>query len=199
MDSIGSIAGVAKAAAPLFQTYGAIQSAGAAQDYGSQQWLLANYQSQQQRQRAGQEQAVAQRAGADEERYARLLASRAVAVAGASGGGVTDPTVNKVIADISGEGAYRSALKIWQGDEAARSLNAGADASLYGGGLARNNADAVSRAYMIKGAGSGLSNIGSFYSKYGGGGPKGGLDMAGISASGHAQNLSFASGIEAGE
>lgn len=69
---------------------------------------------------AKEEFALSQRSAMEEERQARLLASRALAVAAAGGGSVGDPTVANLIADISGEGAYRAGLELYKGRTKAR-------------------------------------------------------------------------------
>lgn len=66
--------------------------------------------------------AVGQRASFEEKRKAEFLASRALAVAAAGGGGADDPTVTKIISDINGEGAYRSALAMYDAEEQSRKI-----------------------------------------------------------------------------
>lgn len=176
----------------ILQFMGANKAADAAERQGAYQRQAALYQAAQMTQQAGQEQAAAQRAALDQRRMANLIASRAVAVAGASGGGVTDPTVQKIIGDIQGEGAYRAALRIYQGDESARQLRMGAEAKTYEGGMAGENAESLAGAYRTKAWGGLAVNGASLYSKYGGGGFSGGIDMSKISAGGHAGNYSYA-------
>lgn len=65
---------------------------------------------------AKQSVAVAQKQGFEQQRQARLLASRALAVAAAGGGSASDPTVANLIGDIKGEGAYRQAVAVYQGE-----------------------------------------------------------------------------------
>lgn len=69
---------------------------------------------------AKQEVAASQREALEEERQAKLRASRALAVAAASGGGASDPTVIDIIANLRGEGAYRAGLRLYEGEERAR-------------------------------------------------------------------------------
>ena len=168
----------AQAAGSLLQFSGAQKQASAAEYAGAQQQQAANFQAAQMTQQAGQEQAAAQRAAIDQRRQATLIASRAVAVAGASGGGVSDPTVQNIIADIHGEGAYRAALKLYQGEDAARQLRMGASAKTYEGQLARENARSMADAYRLK-AWGGLAGSGAtLFTKYGGGGSKSGSASA---------------------
>jgi hypothetical protein len=72
---------------------------------------------------AGQSRASAQRAAVEERRQARLLASRAQAVAAASGGGASDPTVVNTVADIAKEGEYRALTALYEGYDRAKSLD----------------------------------------------------------------------------
>lgn len=66
--------------------------------------------------------AVAQREGFEEERKAKIIASRAQALAAFSGAGATDTTVSEVIADITGEGEYRRNVAVYGGAEDARRM-----------------------------------------------------------------------------
>lgn len=90
------------------------------------------YEAQQADVAAGQQIAASHRTAADVERRSKLLQSRALAVAAASGGG-TGGTVLDIISGIAGEGAYRSELALYEGQDAARSLRARGDAARYQG------------------------------------------------------------------
>lgn len=111
----------------------------------------------------GQAVAVSQLRAADERKRAALLASRAQALAAASGAGATDATVIDIIANIAGEGAYRSELAMYEGKEAQRAARARAAGARYQGDAA------VTAGYV-----NGLTGFGkTFFEKYGGGGPSG--------------------------
>ena len=99
------------------------QAEGAAHDYTAQ---ADRNQAEILRVQAGQERAASQRDAARERRNQRLLESRAQAVAAASGGGASDPTVTKVISDIAGEGTYRALGALYTGEDKARGLEAAA-------------------------------------------------------------------------
>lgn len=143
--------------------------------YARQIQQAAAYQSAQLRQAAGQAQAASQVEAQDVQRRADLVASRALAVAAASGGGASDPTVVNTIAGIAQEGAYRKAVALYKGDEEARKLTMQAEASQY---------EAANKAYGERltalggfiGAGTslakGMARQSSLLQKYGGGGPK---------------------------
>jgi hypothetical protein len=113
----------------------------------------------------------------EEERQADLVASRALAVAAASGGGVSDPTVVNIIARTKGEGAYRANVALYEGAERARQLRiaaaGGGDFNAGDSIMAGANAAALGR--LARG---GLS----LYAKYGLGGPGGGDGKSGDEA-----------------
>lgn len=71
---------------------------------------------------AGNERATSQRAAAEERRRARLMESRARAVAASSGAGASDPSVTNLMADLSAEGEYRALTRMYEGETAAQSL-----------------------------------------------------------------------------
>lgn len=109
---------------------------------------------------AGTERASSQRAAIDERHQAKLLNSRALAVAGASGGGIDDPTVINTMAGISQEGEYRALTALYNGNEAAAGMEADAAAK-------RRGAKSVKTAGLIKAGGTILSAGSSLYGRYG--------------------------------
>lgn len=112
---------------------------------------------------AGQAIAASHFRAQNELKRSQLIASRAQALAAASGAGASDQTVTKIIADIAGEGAYRSELALYEGKEASRALMSKADVLRYQG----KSAKAAGAVNALTGFG------GTFFEKYGGGGPKG--------------------------
>lgn len=72
--------------------------------------------------KAGLTRAISQREGIEERRQADLLQSRALAVAAASGGGVSDPTVINIIAGLEEEGLVRSLNAMASGETEAKFL-----------------------------------------------------------------------------
>lgn len=94
---------------------------------------------------AGQQQAVGQRSAAEEIKKAELLQSRALAVAGASGAGASDPTFNKILEDIATEGQLSAANQMYSGEEAARALRVGAKVARWEGDMAKEG-------YNVQGA-----------------------------------------------
>jgi hypothetical protein len=86
---------------------------------------------------AGAARASSQRAAAEERRQARLVQSRGLAVAAASGGGASDPTVVNTLADVAAEGEYRALTALYEGSEKSIGLRKAAkNASAEGSNLA---------------------------------------------------------------
>jgi len=100
---------------------------------------------------AGQQQAVAQRNAQEELRKSEVLQSRALAVAGASGAGVNDPTVLKILSDFAAEGQLAADTQLYSGDEAARNLKLQAKVTRWQGGQARAGRGVQSQAAKAKG------------------------------------------------
>src|SRR5688572_24149978 len=92
----------------VLQMEGYRQQGEAARIGGQRKRAAADYEAAQLEQQAGLSQAAAQRQMLEERRQARLVQSRALAVAGASGAGASDTTVMTRVAAIAAEGAYRS-------------------------------------------------------------------------------------------
>jgi len=109
----------------------ATESEGAAAQVG------AEFQALQLEINAKQQQAAGQRNAQEEFRKAELLQSRALAVAGASGGGASDPDILQITSRLAQEGQYAADTHIYNGNEAARAMRIGAAVSRYEGQQAR--------------------------------------------------------------
>ena len=107
--------------------------------------------------------ASSQRTAVEQKRQARLLQSRALAVAGASGGGVSDPGVVDLLARLSGEGEYRALTALYEGEESARSKEAQASAR-------RQEAKNVKKAALYTAAGKALEGGATMFTRFGSGG-----------------------------
>ena len=79
-----------------------------------------DFEAKQQDMAASESSGVAMRAAQDEVLKARMVNSTALARAAASGAGASDPTVMAVLARTAGEGAYRSAVAMYEGEAQAR-------------------------------------------------------------------------------
>lgn len=110
---------------------------------------------------ANAEAAEGQRAALIERKKARNLMSRARAVAAASGGGVSDPTVVNQLTDIETQGELNALNAMYSGNTAARGYRQGA-------AIARNEADASQTAGYLGAASTALDGANSWYAKYGG-------------------------------
>ena len=164
----GAVGGVGS----ILSFIGNMKAGSAAKTAGQRSKAAADYQAVQLDQNAGQAIAASQRAAMDERRRTALLISRGIAVAAASGGGVTDPTVGKLLEDIAGEGAYRASVDLYQGEERARSMRMAADAKRFEGDVAAEGGADRESAYTMAGLGGLASSGASLYGKYGMGGPK---------------------------
>ncbi len=114
---------------------------------------------------AGMDRASSQRTAYEQKRQARLLQSRALAVAGASGGSVSDPDVVNLMARLSGEGEFRALTALYEGEEQARSRELQADAR-------RKEAKNVKKAALVTAAGKVLESGATMYTRFGNGGPR---------------------------
>lgn len=124
---VGSVGG------SLLSASGSVSEGKAALAQAKAQKAAADFQAAQLRVNAGQEQAMGQVESLEQSRQARLMQSRALAVAAASGGGASDNTVTKVIGDLAGEGELARLTAIFNGDEAARGLRNQASATEFEG------------------------------------------------------------------
>ena len=106
--------------------------------------------------RAGTRRAVSHREAAEERRDAEFAYSRALAVAAASGAGVSDPTVVKIFADLQAEGDYRVLSRLFVGEDEAQGIEYSAEA-------ARREGKARKRAHRL----TALSTAIDFASAYG--------------------------------
>jgi len=140
-------------AMPLLAVSTVLQAAGSIKA-GKAADRLAEFKAQQLEQKAGQERAVSQRKAASARRSARYAESRALALAAASGGGASDPTVVNIMAGIAGEGEMAAQAALYEGEERARGSEMAATASRYEGAQAK-------RAGYIKAGTTVMSGIAS--------------------------------------
>jgi hypothetical protein len=110
---------------------------------------------------ANAEQAESQREAAVERRKAQNMMSRARALAAASGGGVSNPTISAVLTDIETQGEVNALNALYSGNVAAEGYRSGA-------GAARRESRASRDAGTLNAASTILGGATSWYSKYGG-------------------------------
>lgn len=147
--------------------YSSQRKAGKAEQQRAQREDVATeYEARQLEQQSGQAFAIAQRTALEEQRKTRILQSRALALAAASGGGASDPTVVKIMSDIGGEGAYRAQMALYEGKEQQRSLLKGAEARRLGGTMVAQSALDRAKAYQTASTGTLFQGAGSLYQRY---------------------------------
>lgn len=153
---------------------GAIAGALSHLDYARRAQKALQFQAAQMRQNAGQAMAAAQRDAYSVEREAEYTASHALAVAAASGGGASDPTVVSLMARNAAEMAYRKQLALYEGQETARSMETGARAREFEAANAKSEG---TRAAIASSYGAGTSLLrgyardASLLQRFGGDGP----------------------------
>lgn len=162
---------------------GGLKAADAAEQQGADRSMALEYEATLLAQNADAARAASQREAMDVTQKTRLMISRSIAVAAASGGGASDPTVADIVADIAGAGAYRQAVALYGGEDKARALNATAAGKRYDARLAREGGADVGDAYRLKALGSGVAGAATLFSKYGNNSP--GLNSMGIGSSGN--------------
>ena len=167
-----SAAGWMQIAGNFVSMWGARDAARAARTAGERQNVAAEFNAVEMERQAGIAVALGQRAALEERRVADHAASRALAVAAASGGGVSDPTIVKLIADHKGMGAYKASLALYEGEERARQFRIAAMSERLGGSGALEEGLARARAYNIQAIGNTVKTMGGLYAKYGAGGPE---------------------------
>lgn len=165
------------------QSLGSNMSAASHVQFGIQARQAAQFQADQLRQNANTAQAASQRQAFDIDRQTQYITSRALAVAAASGGGASDPSVVRLIARDAGEGAYQKQLALYGGRDQARLDLETADAKTYEGQTTERNSLEVGAAGYVGGATNLLKSRAkgaSLLQRFGGDGPQlGGFSNAG--------------------
>lgn len=165
-------AGVAIGAAGLaLQAKGMIDARRDAAEIARRKRAAAQFEAAQLVQQAGQEQAASQRVSFEEGRTSKLVQSRALALAAASGASASDPTVIKIISGIASEGAYRQNVALYQGEEKARQLKLAAQADILSGDIGAAASLAQGKSIALQGVGSLAVSGATMYSRYGYGSP----------------------------
>lgn len=136
---------------------------------GKAQQTVAEFQARQLRQQAGQTRATSQLQSIEEQRKAKLAMSRAKAIAAASGGG-TGGSVANILSRLRAEGDWNAAAALYEGEEAARGMEAqaaveGATGD-YANAAGRYAARNIKRASYISSVGHALQGAAGFYEKY---------------------------------
>lgn len=165
-----TVGDVALAAGTILGAAGMVQQGKAAKAQGRALQQAADFEAAQRERIAGQERAAAQREAIIQRKEADLVASRGQAVAAASGAGALDPTIVDLLGDIEGEGEYRAALALYQGEERAIGQETAASARRFEGASARMAGNAAARSSNLAAAGTLLRGASKFDLDFGGGG-----------------------------
>lgn len=104
-----------------------------AKQVSQNEMVAAEYEARQAEYLANQARAVSQKESFEQRRLAALMTSKALATAAGSGAGVSDPTVVDLLGNLYAEGAYRSALAMYEGEEQARSYTIAAQSRRLSG------------------------------------------------------------------
>ena len=159
--------GALLAGSTVLQAAGQIQQAQAAAAAGKAQKKAAYFTAQQQEQQAGQERAIGQRNADEIRRQGRFAASRAQAVAAASGGGAADPTVTRTIGDLAAEAELRAQRAMYGANERAIGLETGAQTSRYGGQVDKQMAGYRRDSSYTQAGATALQGGSTLYERYG--------------------------------
>ena len=92
------------------------------------------------REQANRSEALSQREAIERRREANLISSRAIAIAGASGAGVDDPTVQNILHDIDTQCEYKVLSALYDGKLQARSERYQAKVTRNEGRMAKKGA-----------------------------------------------------------
>lgn len=133
---------------------------GAAYQASQGQQAVLKQQARERDEEANVVAAESQRQAIVERKRAQQLMSRARAVAGASGAGVSDPTVVDIFTDIETQGEVNALSALASGSAMSRGYRQGAR-------FARNEAGAARTAGYLNTASTALRGGGSWYEKYG--------------------------------
>lgn len=117
---------------------------------------------------ANAEEAMAQQQAAADRKKARYLRSRALAVAGASGAGASDPTVTDILTGIDSEGEMNALTALYEGRIRADNTRAQGAAYAREGRAGRTAATGRAAATVATGLTDFASDNPSFFKKYGG-------------------------------
>lgn len=165
-----------QAGAAVVEIMGIIEQGRMAKIQAQRQRVYAEFNEQEANKQAGQAIAISQRAAQEQRRQGNYEASRALAVAAASGGGVTDPTIVKLIADTKGEGAYRANVALYEGEAQARKLRLAGYTSGF------NNDASITAGTTGAALAVGMKTGASMFARYGMNGPGGGTGGRGDAA-----------------
>lgn len=170
---VSPVGGIISGAGSIFQLMGQMEMGRAARIRGEQAAAMAEFNAWEANRQAGIAVSISQRQAAEERRQANLVASRALAVAAASGAGVSDPTMVRIIANARGEGAVRAATSLYEGAAISRKLRTEAITGRITGYNEAARGAATQEGLALTSMGTLAKEGMSLYTKYGMNGPGG--------------------------
>lgn len=108
---------------------------------------------------AGQQQSAGQRNAQEEIRKSELMQSKALAIAGASGGSAADPDILSITSQLAREGQLAADMQLYEGDEAARGMKLDAAVSRWEGDRAAEGASITAKSVRDSVSGIRLNTI----------------------------------------
>jgi hypothetical protein len=153
-------------AGTAFSGYQSIQQGKAAKAQANQLAAQRDLDAAEQLQQAKAAEAESQREAIDVKKKSKLLASRAMAVAAASGAGTDNVTVENLIGDINAEGEYQKLAALYSGDTDARLARYASASSLRGARTARSEGSATRAAGYANAGSTVLTGASDWYSRY---------------------------------
>jgi hypothetical protein len=150
---------------------GGIQQGAAANAQASAVKSAAEQQQTLARRAANDQRAQAQRVAIEERRRGTLAQSRALAVAGASGAGASDPTVVDLTSNLAGEGEYNALTALYNGESRAVVIENDSTANSWEADVQaaslRAQGRAAKTAGIVGGIGTALKGATSWFADYG--------------------------------
>lgn len=150
--------------------FGSVMSAAGSIAAGKAQQAAANYEAQQLKIKAKEEQAAAQRDAEQQTREKDLTLSKVQSTAAGSGFSATDPTTLDIIGDIEGYGDYKAKMAQYGGTSRRAGYESKAEAKIMEGQAARKAASINAASSIIGGFTGGLSKFNPLAGSSGGGG-----------------------------
>jgi hypothetical protein len=158
MAALPAIAAIASLAAGGLQAMGSIQQ-------GKAQQAALNFEAKQHERQAAEERAASQ---LEKRHEAKIAMSRQVAIAGASGAGVVNPSILDIYGETAQEGEYNAQTALYGGESRARGQIDQAAANRFKGKAAYKGSILEAGGHLLGGVGKAFGGLPS-----GGGSPYG--------------------------
>jgi hypothetical protein len=163
------MAGWLQIAGAVVDLWGSREGAASSRVAGARAQVAAEFNAAESERQAGLAIALSQREAIEQRRLGDIEASRALAVAAASGAGAADPTIVRILSAAKGEAAYRANVALYEGEERSRQLRIAAFSERAMGSAELQEGLDRARAYELHGTGSLIRTGSNLFLKYGGG------------------------------